>query len=59
MRMERKRFLKAGFVIGFAQSLTYLFDVNPTAKRTYITGNDDKLPHFKVKKTIPKFFFFI
>ena len=47
--MGRKRFLKAATIIGDAQSLKKLFDVIPTAKRTYITWNDDKLPHFQVK----------
>ena len=28
----------------------YLFDVIPTIKRNYITRNDDKPPHFKVKR---------
>ena len=31
------------------QSPRYLFEVIPTAKRAYITRNNDKLPHFKVK----------
>ena len=31
------------------QSPSYLFDIIPTAKRAYITRNDDKLPNFKVK----------
>ena len=31
------------------QSPRYLFDVIPIAERAYITRNNDKLPHFKVK----------
>ena len=27
----------------------YLLEVIPTAKRVYVTGNNDKLPHVKVK----------
>lgn len=27
----------------------YLFNLIPTAKKAYITRNDNKLPHFKVK----------
>ena len=36
----------------------YLFEVIPTAKRAYITRNNDKLPHFKVKHNYFKKFFF-
>ena len=32
-----------------SQSPSYLFDIIPTAKRTYISRNNDKLPHFKIK----------
>ena len=40
------------------QSYCYLFDVIPTAKKTYITRNNDKLPHFKVKCNYLKNSFF-
>ena len=40
------------------QSTRYLFDVIPTAKRAYITRNNDKLPHFKVKHNYFKNSFF-
>ena len=33
------------------RQLRYLFDVTPTAKRAYITKNDDKRRNFKVKHT--------
>ena len=41
------------------QSPRYLFDVIPTAKRGYITRNDDNLPHFKVKHDYSKNYFFL
>lgn len=31
------------------QSPRYLFNLIPTAKKAYITRNDNKLPRFKVK----------
>ena len=40
------------------QSPRYLFEVIPTAKRAYITRNNDKLPHFKVKHNYFKNSFF-
>ena len=40
------------------QSPRYLFEVIPTAKRAYITRNNDKLPHFKVKHNSFKNVFF-
>ena len=40
------------------QSPRYLFEVIPTAKRAYITRNNDKLPHFKVKHNYFKNYFF-
>ena len=40
------------------QSLRYLFKVIPIAKRAYITRNNDKLPHFKVKHNYFKSYFF-
>ena len=40
------------------QSPRYLFEVIPTAKRAYITRNNDKLPHFKVKHNYFKSYFF-
>ena len=40
------------------QSPRYLFEVIPTAKRAYITRNNDKLPHFKVKHNYFKSSFF-
>ena len=40
------------------QSLRYLFEVIPTAKRAYITRNNDKLPHVKVKHNYFKNSFF-
>ena len=39
------------------QSPRYLFDVIPTVKRAYITRNDEKLPHFKVKHNCFKNYF--
>ena len=41
------------------QSPRYLFEVIPTAKRAYITRNNDKLPHFKVKHNYFKNSFFL
>ena len=42
--------LKLYFVSdSFVNDCIYIFDVIPTVKRTYITRNDDKPPHFKVK----------
>ena len=40
------------------QSPRYLFEVIPTAKRGYITRNDNMLPHFKVKHNYFKNCFF-
>ena len=40
------------------QAPRYLFEVIPTAKRAYITRNNDKLPHFKVKHNYFKKIFF-
>ena len=38
------------FYKGFkTQSPKFLFEVIPTAERVYITKNNDKLPHFKVR----------
>ena len=36
----------------------YLFKVIPIAKRACITRNNDKLPHFKVKRNYFKSYFF-
>ena len=36
----------------------YLFEAIPTAKRAYITTDDDKLPHLKVKLNYFKNSFF-
>ena len=40
------------------QSRMYLFKVIPIAKRACITRNNDKLPHFKVKRNYFKSYFF-
>ena len=40
------------------QSPRHLFEVIPTAKRAYITRNNDMLPHFIVKHNYFKNFFF-
>ena len=40
------------------QSARYLLKVIPTAKRVYITKNNDELPHFNVKDNSFKNFFF-
>ena len=47
---SRRRYRKLCCFYKFfkTQSPRYLFDI-PTAKRAYITRNDCKLPHFKVK----------
>ena len=47
--------LKLYFVSdSFVNDCIYIFDVIPTVKRTYITRNDDKPPHFKVKHNCSK-----
>ena len=38
------------------QSPRYLFDITPTAKRAYITRNDDELLHLKEKQLFQKLF---
>ena len=40
-------FLCCFYKVFKTQSPRYLFEVIPTAKRAYITRNNDKLPHFK------------
>ena len=51
-------FLCCFYKVFKTQSPRYLFEVIPTAKRAYITRNNDKLPHFKVKLNYFKNSFF-
>ena len=60
-RTSREKFyheLCCFYKIFKTHSPKYLFDIIPTAKRVYITRNNDKAPHFKVKHNYFKNSFF-
>ena len=59
--VSRRWYLKlcCSYKVFETQSPRYLFDVIPTAKKAYITKNNDKLPHFKVKHNYLKILSFL